>query len=83
MDAWQQNGNVPPEEKRPGARVRVRLKHSLPADTEIDTVLPDTLEEMTEALARVLQNEAEVASPPREPIERTEGEEQPADASQA
>lgn len=33
-------------------RALVRLKHSLAADTEINTVLPDTLEEFDEALAR-------------------------------
>lgn len=33
-------------------RTLIRLKHSLAADTEINTVLPDTLEEFDEALAR-------------------------------
>jgi len=33
-------------------RVFIRLKHSLAADEEINTVLPDTLEEFDDALAR-------------------------------
>jgi hypothetical protein len=33
-------------------RVIVRLKHSLAADEEINAVMPDTLEEFDEALAR-------------------------------
>lgn len=34
------------------ARTLIRLKHSLAADEEINAVLPDTLEEFDEALAR-------------------------------
>lgn len=34
------------------ARTIIRLKHSLEADEEINAVLPDTLEEFDEALAR-------------------------------
>lgn len=33
-------------------RTLIRLKHSLAADEEINAVLPDTLEEFDEALAR-------------------------------
>lgn len=33
-------------------RTLIRLKHSLAADEEINSVLPDTLEEFNEALAR-------------------------------
>lgn len=33
-------------------RALVRLKHSLAADEELNTLLPDTLEEFDEALAR-------------------------------
>jgi hypothetical protein len=33
-------------------KVRIRLKHPLPADTEIHAVLPDTLEEFEAAVAR-------------------------------
>lgn len=33
-------------------RTLVRLKHSLAADEELNAVLPDTLEEFEEALAR-------------------------------
>ena len=34
------------------ARILVRLKHSLAADEELNTMLPDTLAEFDEALAR-------------------------------
>jgi len=34
------------------ARTIIRLKHSLAADEEINAVLPDTLEEFDDALAR-------------------------------
>ena len=34
------------------ARSLIRLKHSLAADEEINAVLPDTLEEFDDALAR-------------------------------
>lgn len=34
------------------ARTLIRLKHSLAADEEINSILPDTLEEFDEALAR-------------------------------
>lgn len=34
------------------ARTLIRLKHSLKADEEINSILPDTLEEFDEALAR-------------------------------
>ena len=34
------------------ARILVRLKHSLRADEELNTMLPDTLEEFDAALAR-------------------------------
>lgn len=34
------------------ARTLIRLKHSLAADEEINAVLPDTLEQFDEALAR-------------------------------
>ena len=34
------------------ARTLVRLKHSLAADEELNTMLPDTLAEFDEALAR-------------------------------
>lgn len=34
------------------ARTLIRLKHSLAADEEINTVLPDTLAEFDEALSR-------------------------------
>lgn len=34
------------------ARTLIRLKHSLAADEEINAVLPDTLAEFDEALAR-------------------------------
>lgn len=33
-------------------RTLIRLKHSLAADEEINAILPDTLEEFNEALAR-------------------------------
>jgi hypothetical protein len=33
-------------------KVRIVLKHSLPAGTEIHAALPDTLDELEEALAR-------------------------------
>lgn len=33
-------------------RTLIRLKHSLKADEELNAVLPDTLEEFDEALAR-------------------------------
>jgi hypothetical protein len=34
------------------SRSLIRLKHSLAADEEINAILPDTLEEFDEALAR-------------------------------
>jgi hypothetical protein len=34
------------------ARTIIRLKHSLAADEEINAVLPDTLEEFDDAMAR-------------------------------
>jgi hypothetical protein len=40
------------ERRRAPRRVLIRLKHSLAADEEINAVLPDTLEEFDDALAR-------------------------------
>lgn len=44
-----------------GDRTIILLRHSLPEDTEINSVLPDTLAEFDEALARGDLNEPEAA----------------------
>jgi hypothetical protein len=75
MSGHKDTGPKQGPELRETTRVRIRLKHSLPAGAEINTVLPDNLEEFDTAYANgqlrnLLASLDGLWPPPRRPQRR-------------